>query len=51
MAATGDFGGDGRDDLLWRGEGGEVAVWELDGSRILASGLPPNPGGYWLVAA
>ncbi|MBK1659093.1 FG-GAP repeat domain-containing protein [Paracraurococcus ruber] len=44
-----DFNGDGLADLLWRGQGGDVAVWQLNGGAV-AGGLLPNPGSYWSVA-
>jgi len=47
FGATGDFNGDGRDDILWRNvEDGQNAVWELDGNELLASSFatPLVPG-------
>jgi sRNA-binding regulator protein Hfq len=32
--ATHDFNGDGRSDILWRGNDGSVATWLMNGSRI-----------------
>jgi serralysin len=50
IAGTGDFNGDGRTDILWRGQGAEVVVWEMDGSQIIGGGSTPNPGSYWTIA-
>ena len=32
---VGDFDGDGRSDLLWRHDGGPVAIWLMDGAQAL----------------
>ena len=29
-----DFGGDGRADVLWRNDSGQVALWTMDGAQI-----------------
>jgi hypothetical protein len=51
MAGIGDFGGDGRADILWCGQDGEVAIWQMDGDKITsASVLDANPGAYWAMA-
>jgi hypothetical protein len=34
---TGDFNGDGKADILWRTDGGASAIWEMDGTHILAA--------------
>jgi glucose/arabinose dehydrogenase len=34
---TGDFDGDGKSDLLWRTDGGALAIWEMDGTQIKAA--------------
>jgi hypothetical protein len=39
IAGTGDFNGDGKSDLLWRRDNGEVSIWMMDG-------LTKLPGGY-----
>ena len=51
FGATGDFNGDGRDDIIWRNvEDGQNAVWELDGNELLQSSFatPLIPGGSTL---
>ena len=45
-----DFNGDGKADLLWRGQGGEVGLWQMAGSQVLAGDGVGNPGNYWSVA-
>jgi hypothetical protein len=50
QTATRDFDGSGASDILWRGQGAEVAVWEMNGTQIVNSGLTANPGSYWTIA-
>ena len=28
---TSDFNGDGKSDILWQNDNGQVAIWELNG--------------------
>jgi hypothetical protein len=55
VAGTGDFTGDGKADILWRGPSGEVGLWEMDDSNLVASGLISqgghvvNPGNAWMI--
>ena len=51
---TGDFGGDGRSDVLWRTDSGALALWEMDGNQIVAADYLRNgsaqlnaPGADW----
>jgi hypothetical protein len=49
-AATHDFDGDGRSDILWRHTGGNTAMWSMNGAIISASaslGVIPTT---WSVA-
>jgi FG-GAP repeat/FG-GAP-like repeat len=39
IAGTGDFGGDGKSDILWRNDDGSVAIWQMDGNTVLSSGF------------
>ena len=32
---TGDFNGDRKSDILWRNDAGLVAVWDMDGNRLV----------------
>jgi glucose/arabinose dehydrogenase len=53
---TGDFDGDGRDDILWRTDGGALAIWKMNGFQIaaadflrLGSSNVGLPGADWAV--
>jgi hypothetical protein len=52
VAASGDFDGDGRQDLLFQHTDGLLAVWLMDGFSQLGAAVlePPNPGAVWRVA-
>ncbi len=44
ISGTGDFGGDGKSDILWRNDDGRVAIWQMDGLNVLtSSGLTSIP--------
>ena len=47
---TGDFNGDGRDDVLWRNANGDVTSWlgQINGNFV-GSAAFNNPGGGWSV--
>lgn len=53
IAGTGDFNGDGRDDVLWRSNGGDTSVWLMNGASTTQTGLV-DPGldtpSAWRVA-
>src|SRR5829696_8001531 len=34
VAGAADFSDDGRADILWRGDQGEVCVWTMDGTEV-----------------
>jgi Ca2+-binding RTX toxin-like protein len=36
VEAAADFDGDGKNDILWRTDGGVLAVWEMDGTHLKA---------------
>jgi FG-GAP-like repeat len=45
-----DFNGDARSDILWRDSSGNVALWLMNGSQVIASGgLGSIPAGYAIV--
>ena len=47
---TGDFNGDGKSDILFQNTGGQVAIWEMDGTNPIAGGsqwVGANPGPDW----
>jgi hypothetical protein len=52
VAATGDFNGDGRADLLWHRPDGMAAIWLMDGARGLAGDTiyAPSPGEAFRIA-
>jgi hypothetical protein len=47
--ATGDFNGDGRDDILWRHDDGTVVTWLLDGQGGHLSRTLASPDSGWQV--
>jgi hypothetical protein len=42
VAGTGDFNGDGKSDILLQNTDGQVSIWEMNGTNIIAT-LP------WLI--
>ena len=52
VAQTGDFNGDGHDDILWRGDDGRVEEWlgqESGGFSDNSPSVNVNPGTHWHV--
>jgi VCBS repeat-containing protein len=54
FAATSDYNGDGKSDLLWRTDSGALAIWQMDGTQIsladyikLGSADVGAPGSDW----
>src|SRR5947208_3306598 len=54
VAGTCDFDGDGRGDLLWRTDGGSLAIWEMNDTQIktadyikMGSATVKAPGADW----
>jgi ELWxxDGT repeat protein len=47
-----DFNGDKKSDILWRNDDGSVAIWQMDGTNVLSSGLIPIPpaADSWKIA-
>ena len=45
--AAGDFNGDGRADILWQNDNGEVVVWGVNGTTVTGGGSVGNPGPNW----
>jgi len=39
IAGVGDFGGDGKNDILWQSTNGQLAIWQMDGSTLLSAGV------------
>jgi hypothetical protein len=57
IVGTGDFDGDGKTDLLWRTDGGTLAIWEMNGTQIKAADylkagqtIVGAPGPDWHIA-
>ena len=34
---AGDFNGDGKSDILWRGPNDEVSIWFMNGTQIVSA--------------
>ncbi len=50
FAATGDFNGDCKSDILWRnGSTGQVYEWLMNGTAIMSSGSPYTPTSDWVI--
>jgi hypothetical protein len=43
-------GGDGRADILWRNDTGQLGLWEMDGQQILSAQSVGLVSGDWHVA-
>jgi hypothetical protein len=44
-----DFNGDFNDDILWRDEGGQVAIWFMEGATFKGDVYPGKPGNDWRI--
>jgi hypothetical protein len=49
IAATGDFDGDGKSDILWLDNVGDVGAWFMNGTTITATNIYSNVGTSWMV--
>ncbi len=56
VADVADFNGDSKSDILWRTDGGALAIWEMDGNQIkfadfvrLGGAAVGTPGPDWHV--
>jgi FG-GAP repeat len=49
VAATGDFDGDGKSDLLWRDSGGNTSVWFMNGTQVASAAAVGNIPTTWTV--
>lgn len=47
IRATGDFNGDGRDDILWQRNDGLVVSWEMNGFTTASTGAITSLGANW----
>ena len=51
IAGAGDFNGDGKTDILWRGPNGEVGNWTMNGAMLLNSAVISTVGdANWRIA-
>ena len=46
---TADFNGDGKADILWRNDGGNVALWTMNGAHKDAGQVVSGMGNDWLT--
>ena len=49
VAAHGDFNADGRADVLWRSENGDMAVWLVNGTTLTGGAFLPAVASPWTV--
>ena len=35
VIGSGDFNGDGYSDILWQNTNGAVAIWEMNGAKVI----------------
>ena len=49
-AASHDFYGDGRSDILWRDTAGNVAMWQMSSGQVVSSTLVSNVPVTWSIA-
>ena len=49
-AATHDFNGDGKSDILWRNSDGDVDIWLMNGTQILSATDLGNAPVSWSIA-
>jgi len=50
LVGTGDLNGDGRDDMIWRHDGGGVAGWLMNGSTATAVAMVGGAPNEWQIA-
>ncbi|WP_319799192.1 VCBS repeat-containing protein, partial [Nitrobacter sp.] len=46
---SGDFNGDGKADILWRSDAGQVAVWFMDGAHVSNATAVSTLSNAWQV--
>ena len=49
-ARQADFNGDGKADILWRNNSGEVDIWLLNGTNRIGGGSAGTIGNDWRIA-
>ena len=51
ISYSGDFNGDGKQDILWRNvETGEVDIWYMDGSSVISKDRIATVNNDWIIA-
>ncbi|MBV9971235.1 MAG: VCBS repeat-containing protein [Xanthobacteraceae bacterium] len=50
-AGVHDVNGDGKSDIVWRDQAGDLAIWEMNGAAVIANAALGNPGGTWSIVA
>jgi hypothetical protein len=51
IAETGDFNGDGRSDILWVYNSGDVGIWFMNGTNVSSVTFYGSVGTNWTVQA
>jgi uncharacterized repeat protein (TIGR03803 family) len=51
IVATGDYTGDGRDDILWRDAAGTVSMWFMDGRQAIGGGEVGRVDPVWQIVS
>jgi Ca2+-binding RTX toxin-like protein len=46
-----DFNNDGKSDILWRNENGDVALWQMNGSTLTTGSVFANVSTAWKIAS
>jgi hypothetical protein len=46
---TGDYDGNGKFDLLWRDNGGNTAIWFMNGTSVVSVSSVGQAGTSWVV--
>jgi serralysin len=39
IAATGDYNGDGKSDILWRSDSGTVVSWDMNDAQVTSTNV------------
>jgi hypothetical protein len=47
IAGTGNFNSDSKTDIFWRNANGDVAIWQMDGTKILSSTVLGKVDAQW----
>jgi hypothetical protein len=49
VTGTGDYNGDGFNDIRFQNSSGKAAIWEMNGTNVIATASLGNPGPRWHV--